>query len=91
VATARTFPEWSAIVASAGREKPTSNIERRRNTVKLASEALTLADFSVPIPVHCFHCEKRLPKSSPVELQEPYVLVSCPKCGCITTGKVEAA
>jgi phage FluMu protein Com len=41
--------------------------------------------------VHCFHCEKRLPKSSPVELQEPYVLVSCPKCGCITTGKVEAA
>jgi hypothetical protein len=33
-----TFPAWSAIAASAGREKPTSNIERRRNSVKPASE-----------------------------------------------------
>jgi transcription elongation factor Elf1 len=53
----------------------------------------TLADFAIPIPLYCFHCEKRLPKSATVDKQEAsdVVLVDCPKCGLMTPFTLEAA
>jgi RNase P subunit RPR2 len=55
------------------------------------SKVYTLREFTVPIPLYCQHCDKRFPKSSEVELQKPYVVIRCPKCGCMTPFKLEAA
>ena len=47
------------------------------------SEPMTLANFDVPIPLWCFHCDKRLPKFAKVRLGKDGVkaLIECPKCG----------
>ena len=50
----------------------------------------TLSDFDVPIPLACYHCSRKLPKSSPVDIQGAYVIVHCPRCGCMTPFKCEA-
>jgi len=50
----------------------------------------TLREFTVPIPLHCHHCEKPFPKASQVDVQKPYVVVLCPNCGCMTPFKIEA-
>ena len=55
----------------------------------MSSKPLTLAQFTVPIPLCCAHCDRRLPNSSTVDIQKPYVIVQCPKCGCLTPFKVE--
>ena len=52
---------------------------------------LTLADFSVPIPLTCHHCDRHLSKKSVVELQPPYVLIQCAVCGLTTPFKLETA
>lgn len=46
----------------------------------------TLADFSVPIALSCFHCDKKLPKAARVQRQHQgnYVIVTCPSCGYMT-------
>jgi len=57
----------------------------------MAKKANTLRDFSVPIPLYCHHCEKRLPKSTPMEISGEYVVACCPDCGLLTPFKVEKA
>lgn len=52
---------------------------------------LTLADYDVPIPLYCAHCDKRLPRSARAELQAPYIVIVCPKCGHMSPFKLEAA
>lgn len=41
----------------------TSHLER----VGERDPILTLADFEVPLPLHCGHCDRRLPKSTRIE------------------------
>jgi hypothetical protein len=50
-----------------------------------------LSEFAVPIPLFCFHCGRKLPKSTPVEVNAPFVIAHCPKCQCMTPFKLEAA
>jgi phage FluMu protein Com len=55
------------------------------------SQPLTLANFHVPLPIYCLHCDRPLPKSSKVDLQKPYAVVECPKCKQMTPYMVAAA
>jgi hypothetical protein len=57
----------------------------------MSEKVLTLADFTVPIRLNCFHCEKPLPKSASAQLNCGYVIVHCPKCDCMSPFKLEAA
>lgn len=50
----------------------------------------TLAEFSVPLPLHCCHCDHKLPKYAKVELYDNYVVVECPTCHLMTPFKMEA-
>lgn len=50
-----------------------------------------LAEFDVPIALHCLHCDCSLSQRSPVQIQAPYVIVECLRCGCRTPFKLEAA
>ncbi len=52
-------------------------------------EKTTLADFTVPIPLRCFHCGALLPKKTPAELNRGYVIARCLKCQCMTPFKLE--
>lgn len=54
-------------------------------------QSITLADFTVPIPLYCHHCDCKFPKSARVEVNGKYVIVQCPKCGLLTPFKVEAS
>jgi hypothetical protein len=63
----------------------TSHLER----VGERDPVLTLADFEVPLPLHCGHCDRRLPKSMRIELQKPYVVAARPKCGLLTPFMLE--
>jgi hypothetical protein len=51
----------------------------------------TLADFSVPLPLYCHHCEKRFVKRSPLYPSKGYVMVQCTKCRLMTPFRLEAA
>lgn len=57
----------------------------------MTTEPLTLAAFSVPIPLECSRCEKPLPKSAPAQVNGKYILVLCPKCGLLLPFALEAA
>lgn len=52
---------------------------------------MTLSDFTIPVPLHCHHCDRRLPKSSSCELNgnRTYLVVQCPECGLLTPFKIE--
>jgi len=52
-------------------------------------KAMTLADFSVPLPLFCMHCSCRLRPSSPVELYANYAVILCPKCNCMSPFQLE--
>lgn len=51
----------------------------------------TLGQFDVPIPLRCHHCDRRLPKRTPIEINTPYIVAQCPSCGCLTPFKGEGA
>jgi len=51
----------------------------------------TLRDFTVPIALYCFHCERKLSKSTPVQINSNDVIAYCQKCGCMSIFKIEAA
>lgn len=57
----------------------------------MKSKVKTLGQFDVPIPLHCHHCDRKLPKRTVIEINAPYIVAQCPKCGCLTPFKVEAA
>jgi hypothetical protein len=49
----------------------------------------TLAECTVPIPLRCMHCDRELPRSTPIELYGKYVVAECLKCRCMTPFKLE--
>ena len=55
----------------------------------MTTRPLTLGQFDVPIPLQCFHCDVRLSKSTPIEINAGYVIAHCQKCGCMTPFKLE--
>jgi hypothetical protein len=50
---------------------------------------LTLADCTVPIPLHCMHCDHRLSPASPLEQFGGYVVVECLKCHLMSPFQLE--
>lgn len=52
---------------------------------------LTLAEFTIPLPLRCHHCDRRLPKTTRMQRNGPYVIALCPNCGLLTPFKLEAA
>lgn len=52
--------------------------------------AHTLAEFSVPIPIHCHSCGRKLPKYAKCEIYGNYVVVECPACHLMTPFQMEA-
>jgi len=57
---------------------------RRRGKPDKRLQFKTLADFQVPVPLECFHCDKELPSSTPVELAGAGGIAHCLVCGCAT-------
>lgn len=55
----------------------------------MKKKTLTLADCTIPIPLICLHCDKRLPKKAPIQVDSDSVIVWCPKCGCMTPFHLE--
>lgn len=50
----------------------------------------TLAEFSVPISLHCSSCRRKLPRYSKCEIYGNYVVVECPACHLMTPFQMEA-
>lgn len=48
------------------------------------SNVHVLGEFAVPIPLYCFHCERKLPKRTEVEVVGKNVTAHCPHCRCMT-------
>jgi transcription elongation factor Elf1 len=44
----------------------------------------TLADVKYDGKPECFHCDIRLPKTAKADRQGSAIVVTCPKCGCMT-------
>jgi transcription elongation factor Elf1 len=49
----------------------------------------TLADFETPITLRCDNCQKELPGSTPIDVQQPYVIAHCVDCGNMTPFKLK--
>jgi len=49
----------------------------------------SLADFLVPIPLYCFHCDARFVNRAPVSFLKGYAVVQCTNCRCCTPFKLE--
>ena len=44
----------------------------------------TLADCAPDVQPECFHCDRALPPSTKIDVQEKYVIAHCPFCRCMT-------
>jgi hypothetical protein len=62
----------------------------RRQTQRRELRSLkTLADFQVPIPLKCFHCEGTLKPETPIELLGKSAIAHCLSCGNMTPFEFE--
>jgi hypothetical protein len=55
----------------------------------MTRQRYTLADFSHPLNLRCFHCDAELPGKTQVELYPGYVVAYCAQCGNCTVFAVE--
>jgi hypothetical protein len=49
----------------------------------------TLANFTRPSLIWCFHCGANLPSKTPVEVFEKWIVAYCPECGGATVLNLE--